>query len=276
MKKLIGILAVGCLFLFGSGAVAVAITITPYTYNLGTTEWTTTTAAVGSSSLQLNDPGNVVNYAGIRVTNLGDPKVKDFDGWSYWTKGPQFHGVNFVMMLDTPGIANVTLGGVDQGYDAMLSIMPYNTLFYEGGNSAQQIPGDTWVNLNSETRYPYQLAGWDSAGNYLGANDIATQSNAITWSEFQAMAPFFAHVDWGTWDYTYDLKEATVLRIAMRMGGGGHVSDNTGYLDDFTLDGIPIWVEGGTFTVVPEPATMLLLGSGLIGLAGFARKRFKK
>lgn len=68
---------------------------------------------------------------------------------------------------------------------------------------------------------------------------------------------------------------------------GYSISDIKLHIDDIRIIGIyPGWgmdvqglwdvtlsVEGNP---VPEPSTMLLLGSGLVGLAGFARKKFKK
>jgi hypothetical protein len=57
----------------------------------------------------------------------------------------------------------------------------------------------------------------------------------------------------------------------LRMGLHVQAIGTAGGSDAFVNDG-----EEGTNGKVPEPATLLLLGSGLVGLAGYGRKKIKK
>ena len=69
--------------------------------------------------------------------------------------------------------------------------------------------------------------------------------------------------------------------LAAESGDSSKLALLTGYFTNgpltqaaFTIGESFAVVESSTFPTVPEPATMLLLGSGLIGLAGYGRKKF--
>jgi hypothetical protein len=134
-------------------------------------------------------------------------------------------------------------------------------------------PGDTPTGI-----------GWQIGSSFFGS-DISSGFSSIATNTFQFMNTF-----------GYDVYTSSLLISTPGLGPGTYyltldnattAQGNPLYWDqnsgpssamDSSLGSIPsesFQVYGGTVTQTPEPASLLLLGSGLLGLAGGIRKRMK-
>lgn len=166
-------------------------------------------------------------------------------------------GLTSPNFVDASGQGNAELGWLFNINPAFISGL--NIVFQSGSNTAPVIATPT------EDGYGADGDGLYDFGFSFPAGDRFQQGFTDTFSITSGIVGFDAS------DFNF---------LSTHQGGEGD------YITAAHIQGIPIpgadqttstWVgNGGGNGNVPEPATMLLLGSGLLGLAGYGRKKFFK
>jgi hypothetical protein len=132
------------------------------------------------------------------------------------------------------------------------------------------------------------LTGTTTAARIHAATAVAGTGTAGVATTTPTFTGFPLGVTTGSYDHTFDLTLASSYNPSFVTANGGTTSGAEAVLLAALADGKAYFnihtnaFPGGeirgflTLTSVPEPSTMLLLGSGLVGLSGYGRKRFKK
>ena len=108
-------------------------------------------------------------------------------------------------------------------------------------------------------------AGWGLALNVASGFQVTYNQTSLNFLGSGTASNIFAQA------LPFGLAIGDPVQISFSTGNFKNLTSSGGYLTGFTSSGT-----GEVSGSVPEPGTLLLLGTGLVGIASFARRRMRK